>query len=219
MLRKHKRLTKKELKQDALVIFTAQVVDFMRKEWIKISSTFLVVMLVIILSFFMVQGKKKRTINAFDTAFTALKNDAPEALDLLKSVVEKYGGSKRAGEATIKLGNSYFHVKDYDSAERYFNLYIDEYANDQIYIFNAFNSLGGIFEEKGDYLKAGNIYEKYISEYKNSIFLPIMILNAGKAHFLSGNKDEAKRNFLKITNDYKDSKEKQEATFFMELLN
>ena len=96
---------------------------------------------------------------------------------------------------------------------------LHSYADDPIYIFNAYNSLGSIYEEKGDYTKAGEIYEIFISKYKNSVFLPTMLLNAGKAYYLSKNIDDAKRNFLKITNDFKDSKQKQEAVFFLELLN
>ncbi len=218
MLRKHKRLTKKELKKDPLVIFIAQAVDFLRNEWLKIGSTILVVVLVISLAFFIVRGKRRSAINAFDVAFTALNNDAPEALDLLKRVVEDYGGSRISGEALIKLGNSYFLMKDYDSAEKYFKQYIDKFSDDPIYVFNAYNSLGGIYEDKGDYLKAAEIYENFINKFSNSIFLSKMFLNAGKAYFLTGDMNAAKRNFTNITNNYKDSIEKQEATYFLEIL-
>ena len=108
MLRKHKRLTKKELKKDPFVIFMAQAVDYLRKEWLKIGSTILAVVLVISISLIVVKGRRKSAMNAYDAALTAIANDAPEALDLLKRVVEEHGGSKRAGDALIKLGNSYF---------------------------------------------------------------------------------------------------------------
>ena len=218
MLRKHKRLTKKELKKDPLVIFIAQAVDFLKNEWLKIGSTILVVVLVISLAFFIVRGKKRSAVNAFDVAFTALNNNAPEALDLLRRVVEDYSGSIKAGEALIKLGNSYFLLKDYDSSEKYFKLYINKFSDDPIYAFNAYNSLGGIYEDKGDYLKAAETYENFINKFSNSVFLPKMFLSAGKAYYLSGDNNAAKRNFTNITNNFKDSKEKQEATYFLEIL-
>jgi len=219
MLRKHKRLTKKELKKDPLVIFTAQAVDYLRKEWLKIGSTVLAVVLVISISLIVVKGRRKSAMNAYDAAMTAIANDAPEALDLLKRVVEDHEGSKRAGDALIKLGNSYFQLNDLDSAEKYYSQYINRFSNDPVYTFNAYNGLGGVYEEKGEYGKAGETYEKYIKKHKNSIFISNMCLNAGKAYYLSGDKDSARRNFLIITNDYKDSREKQEASYFLGLLN
>ncbi len=219
MLKKHKRLTKKELKKDPLVIFIAQAVDFLRNEWLKIVSTVLVVIIVITVSFFIVKGKRKGSINAYDVALTALRNDAPEALDLLKRVAKDYGGSRSAADALIHLGNEYYQNKDFDSSEKFFNQYIDRFSDDPIYTFTAYNGLGGIYEEKGEYGKAGEIYEKFISGFKLSVFLPLMYLKAGKAYFNTGDKEAARRNFIKITENYKDSKENQEATFFLDLMN
>ena len=219
MLRTHKKLTKKELKKDPLVIFTAQVVDFLRTEWIKIGSIILVVGIVVTLAFIFVGGKRKKAVNAYDTALNALNNDAPEALDLLEKVVEDYDGSRNVPDALIKLGNTYFLQKDYDSSEKFFKRYVDNYSNDPIYAFNAYNGLGGIYEERGEYRKAGEMYEQYISRFNNSAFLPIMYLNAGKVYYHASDKEAARRNFLTILENFKDSREKQEAAFFMELLN
>lgn len=218
MLRKHKKLTKKELKKDPLVIFTAQAVDFLRAEWIKIGSTLLTVLVVVAIAFFVIHGKRKGAVNAYDAALTALNNGAPEAMDLLKRVVDDYGSSRSAGEALIKLGNSYFQNNDYNSAEQYYKQYIDKFTDDAVFLYNAYNGLGGVYEEKGDFRKAGETYEEYIKKNKNSVFLPAMYLNAGKAYYQSGDKDAAKRNFDRIVEDYEDTKEKQEASFFLDLM-
>ena len=219
MLRKHKRLTKKELKKDPLVIITAQVVDVLRAEWLKISSTILVVIVVVGLAFLIVSGKKRGAINAYDAALTALSNNSPEALDLLKRVTEDYSGSRSSASALIQLGNSYFQIKDYDSSEKYFNQYIKKFSSDPVYTFNAYNGLAGIYEEKGEFLKAGEMYEQYITKNKLSSFLPMMHLNAGKAYHQGGNKEAAKQNFMTLIENYSDSREKQEAIFFLEIMN
>ena len=82
MLKSHKKLTKKELKQDPLVIFTAQAVEYLRKEWIKIGSIILSVIVVITISLYIVRGKSRSEINAYDIALNAYANNAPEAVDL-----------------------------------------------------------------------------------------------------------------------------------------
>ena len=219
MLRQHKRLTKKELKKDPLVIFMAQAVDFIRDEWLKIASTVLAVVLVLVVGFLIVKGKKKSDINAYDAAMTALVNNAPEAMDLLKRVVEDHGGSRYAGDALIRLANSSYQMNDYDNAEKYFQQYIKKFSDDAVSSFNAFSGLGSVYEEQGKYKMAGETYERFINDYSKSVFRPLMHLNAGKAYFLSGDKDAARRNFLAISENYEDSKEKQEADYFLELLN
>ena len=113
MLRKHYKLTKKELKKDPFVIFMAQTVDFLKKESIKIISTVIVIAVVFTLAFLIVKGRKKGAVNAYDAAFIAMSKDAPEALDLLENAVKDYGGYSKTGEATIQLGNAYFQKKDF----------------------------------------------------------------------------------------------------------
>ena len=219
MLRKHKRLTKKELKKDPLLIFIAQAVDYIRDEWIKIGSTVLVVVLIISASFLFVNGRRKGAINAYDAAMTALANNAPEAKDLLQRVVNDYSGSDLAGDALMQLANSAFKDKDYDTAEKYFKRYIDKFGQDPVYLFNAYNGLGSIYEERKDYEKAGELYTRFAAKNKDSVFLPVMLLNAGKAYMLAGNKDKARQQFTKITEEYSDSREKQEADYFLGMLN
>ncbi len=219
MLRKHKRLTRKELKQDPLVIFAAQTFDYLRTEWIKIVSCVVGVALVISVTYFVVQGKKKSEINAFDLALTALSSNAPEALDLMDTYVAKYSKSKNAPWMLLQLGNHYFAEKDYIMAEKYYLTFVDGSNNNQVFDFNAYNGLGAVYEETGDFIKAGEIYEKYASRYRNSAFTSMMYLNAGKAYVLAGRAEDALRNFNKIIQQYGDSTEKQEALFYSEMLN
>jgi len=218
MLKSHKKLTKKELKQDPLVIFTAQAVEYLRKEWIKIGSMILGVIVIITISLYIVKGKDKSEINAYDIVLNAYANNAPESIDLLSKFVDNYSGSKKAAEVLIWLGNNYFAQKDYDSAEKYYMKYINNYSNNPIYQFNAYNGLGGIYEENGDFSKAGKIYEEFLSKYSNSVFAPMMYLNAGKAYYRADDKNAALRNFNKIIESYGDSREKQESTYYIELL-
>jgi TolA-binding protein len=219
MLKKPKRLTKKELKKDPFVLLSAQVVDFFRAEWIKIGSIVLAVVLVSLIAVLIVNGKKKSEINAYDAALTALQNNAPEAPDLLKRIIQNYGGSRSAADALIQLGNRYYIQKDLNNSEKYYKEYIEKYSGDQVYGFNAYNNLGSIYEEKGDFMKAAQTYEQFTQKYKNSVFDPIMYLNAGKAYLQAGDKVSAKKNLSIIAQSFRDSREKEEALYYLESLN
>ncbi len=219
MLRSHKKLTRKELKQDRLVIITAQAVDYLRKSWPKIVSTILGVVIVIALAFFIVRGRERSELNAYDAALKALQNGAPEAIDLLARYTDKYQGSERAAEATMRIANYYYANKDYVNAEKYYRLYLNKYSKDPIFGYNAYNGLGGILEENGKLAEAGKLYEEFIQKYSNTPFVSIMHLNAGKSYLAAGDTSSALRNFSKIVDNHADSPEKQEALFYIELLD
>lgn len=219
MLRKHKKLTKKELKHDPLVIFAAQVVDFLQNEWLKIVATIAIVLVVILGMTFFIGSRGRSAINAYDAAITAMNNNAPEAMDLLKHVADDYGSSEQGKEALLMLANSYLLQKNYDEAETYYKEFIDSAHADQVHLFNAYNALGGIYEEKGDYQKAAETYEQFLKKSSTSVFASVMYLNAGKSYYHSGNLGAAKTNFEKITESYKDSEENQEAVYFLELID
>ncbi|MFC1538835.1 tol-pal system YbgF family protein [Candidatus Latescibacterota bacterium] len=218
MLKKHKRLTKKELKKDPLLIFTAQVIDFLRDEWIKIVSIILSVVFFVAISLYLVKSKSTSEMNSFDIATNAYNTNQPEAIDLLVTFAEKYRGSKYTEAVLMKLGNHYFSEKDYEPAEKYYMEYINKFSDNPIYGYNAYCGLGGIYEEQGDFLKAGEIYEEFTRKYKDSTFISLMYLNAGKAYFTAGDNDAAMNNFNNIINKYGDSFEKQEAVFYLEMI-
>ncbi len=218
MLRTHKKITKKELKKDPFILLTAQVMDFLKVEWVKIVSTVVVVTLIISISLLIVKGRKKSELNAYDAAFTALQNNAPETNDLLKKYASKYSGSDGAAEALLQLGNRSFQQKDFANSEKYYTEFIKKYSKDSVLGFNAFNNLGSVYEEKGDFKAAAKTYETYTQKFKDSLFAPTMLLNAGKAHLLAGEKDLARVAFQKISDTYRDSGEKQEALSYLEMI-
>lgn len=219
MLRKHKHLTKKELRKDPFLIFTAQAIDYLRDEWMKIGGTVAGVAVILIVAFMVVNGREKSRVSAYDAAMTALANDAPEANELLERLVNRYGGSERAGEAQIALANRYLQDKDYESAEKHYSEYFRKYSDNPIYSLNACNGLASIYEQQGDFSKAAKTYETYLKKNSTSVFAPMLHLNAGKAFYHAGDKESAKQHFASIVDKHTDSREKAEASFFLELLN
>ncbi len=217
MLKKHRRITKKELKKDPLVIFAAEAVEFLQNEWVKIASTIGAVALVAIVSLLIVNFRKTSSINAYDAALTAAQNNAPEANDLLRKVAFKSGGAQ-AADALLQLGNRYYMNKDLENSEKCYSEFIKKYATDPFYSFTAYFNLGGIYEEKGDYKAAADIYEQYNKKFSSSAFSQNMTLHAGKANLLAGDKTAAKAAFSKIAESPKDSREKQEALLYLETL-
>ena len=217
MLRKHNKLTKKELKKDPLLIFIARATDYFRDEWVKIVGTVLAVVLVVFAATMITNGRKRSEANAYDAALSALQSNAPEASALLNAVVDKYGRSQRAADALLRLGNLHFQEKDFEQSEKYFSQFIKKFGGDPLSDFNAYNGLGIALEEKGEPAKAAEVYKKFISQHKNSPFDTLMQLAAAKAFWLAGDKTSAKEYFSKVAKQTIDSQEKQEALYYLEM--
>ena len=219
MLRAHKHLTKKELKKDPFLIFVAQATDYVQREWIKLVSTVLAVIVVVSVALIIVNGSERAERTAYDRAVEAYYTGAPESIDLLAQYADKYSSSKRAVQVMLQLANYYIAQNDYDSAEKYYLACTREVSGDQIFGYNAFNGLGAVYEEQGQFAQAGEIYEQFLQKFTHSPFTDMMLFNAGKAYLSAGNTAAAERNFSAILDATSDSELKQEAQYYLELLS
>lgn len=219
MLRAHKHLTKKEIKKDPFLIFVAEAVDFMEREWMKIGGILLGTFVVIVAAVLIVNGTRKSDLNAYDSAMTAFYTSAPESIDLMTRYVDKHSGSPNATKVALQLANYYFIQKNYETAEKYYRQSIGKVSGDAIFGFNAYNGLGAILEERGDFDQAAKNYESFVQAFGESAFTEAMRFKAGKAYFLAGNKESAERNFQTILDSAIDSELKQEARYYIELIS
>jgi TolA-binding protein len=218
MLRKHKHITTKELKKDPFVIFTAKVVDYLQDQWLKIISIVIIVGLIISAAFLFVGNRREARVDAYDAAVTAMNNNAPEAPDLLRKVVDNYGGSQYAAQSLLNLANINYQEGNFEDAESNYREYIKKYSGDMFYDFSAYNGLGAILEEQGNFAEAANIYNDYVTKYSQSPFSSLMKLYAGKAHIRGNNYDQARMFLEDVVNSSYDNKEKQKAMYYLAMI-
>lgn len=219
MLRAHKHLTKKELKKDPLLILIAQVTDFLQREWMKIASVVFGVLLVVVVSLLFVRGSRRSDITAYDRALQAYTSNAPEAIDMMAQYAQNHSGSKRAVRVLLQLGNYYVTQKNYTAAEQYYLECTKKAGDDIIFSYNAYNGLGAVYEEQGQFDTAAKTYADFLKAHAKSPFTGIMQFNAGKAYYLAGDSTAAKQYFTALTDAPEDSELKQEARYYLELLS
>lgn len=219
MLRKHKRLTKKELKKDPLLTIIGEAYDYLEKEWVKLASIVGGVVLIVVVALFITRGRDRAEINAYDVAFNALRNNAPEAPDLLRKVVDDHGGTDSAARALLSLGTYYFQQGDFEKSEEQFSQYIKKYSGDMLSDYSAFISLGGVYEQLDSFDKAAEVYENYLKKHPDSPFRNTVRMTAARAYLDAGNKDKARDLFNAVVGEEKDSPDKQEAKFYLSTLD
>jgi tetratricopeptide (TPR) repeat protein len=215
MLKSKKKITKKELKQDKLVIWYFKVADQARKYQKELITSAIIAIVAVLLIFFLFI--KPRQENA-EIASTALGNicafydyqqyqmameGIPERNIIgLKGIVSDYGSTKAGQIAKIYLANSYLALGDYDNALKN---YEDFGGSEKMFKVAAFIGKANVYEAKGQYAEAASGFEKAAAQAKDDIQAPEIYLSAAKNYGLSGNRKKAIELLEKIKLDYPNS--------------
>ena len=136
MLKKKKKFSKKELKEDQFIIATLQAKTFVEAHTNKILIGVVAVLAFIVLGYFWTQSK-----NAANEAATSLltqaqfeiqNNQKDKAISIYTEVTDQYSGTNSAAIASFQLGKLYWEDNKQELAKSYFNAFIDNYSTNNI---------------------------------------------------------------------------------------
>lgn len=214
MLTKHKKLSKKEIKEDKLVelYYKAQAFYEDNKNRVFLYGGVLVVVIIAVYLFMNYRATQNdeagtylgNVMDVYDMGdyLTAIEGKQGTNLIGLKKIVQDYGSTANGETAKIYLANSYSALGKLDEALKYYKDY-----NGDIDIFQAASLAGqaGILSYQKKYKEAAELYLKASHVSKNNIQNPDYIYEAGINFIDAGEKNEAKDLFKSIKNDYKTS--------------
>lgn len=217
MLKARKKITQREIKKDKLV--TAY---FEFKEWInnpnnrkKIFTFTGVIFAIIVILFFYINNKTAKNeeaeiklsavINLYDAGKyqESINGDPAANITGLQEIVNNYGNTESGETAKMYLGNCYFNVKDFDNALRYFEDYSGSHG---IIKASCMSGIGAVYEAKGDLKKAAEYFEKAANINKDIVINQENLFYAIRAYSLAGDKENARRVFELLKNDYPKSR-------------
>jgi TolA-binding protein len=133
--------------------------------------------------------------------------NANQAITDLRTVMEKYGGTKNASQATFYLGTAYFYAKDYAKAQTTFQSYIEKYKEDPLLLASAQAGIAECYMAKGDFQIAGDNFLKAVSIKPDGLLASQYLFSAGQSYLKANQKEKAKETFKKLIDQYPDSKE------------
>ena len=126
----------------------------------------------------------------------------------LQFIVDEYGSSESGETAKIMLANSYYNIRDFDKAEKYFR---DYSGKNKILKVSAEAGIGSVYEARNNFDEAAKMYEKAAGADKDNPFIDEYIFYAAKNYYRADKKDEAKKLFDKLKENYPKSKYIQES--------
>ncbi|MGB9697652.1 MAG: tetratricopeptide repeat protein [Ignavibacteria bacterium] len=118
-------------------------------------------------------------------------------------IVDNYGSTPSGQEAKIMLANSYFFLRDFDNALKYYESYS---GSDNILKAAALAGEAGVYEAKKDYEKAASLFIKASKVSKDNTLNDEYLYDALRCYYFAGKKDKQKDLVDELKRDYPKSK-------------
>jgi tetratricopeptide (TPR) repeat protein len=118
-------------------------------------------------------------------------------------IVDNYGSSENGEIAKVMLANSYYALRDYDKAEKY---YKDYSGSNDIYKAAANAGIASVYEAKNDFQSAAKYYMKASSQSKLVTNNDEYLFYAIKNYSLAKDTENLKKTVKELKKDYPKSK-------------
>lgn len=215
MLKPQKRITKRKLKEDKLVTFYFKAVDYIKENQnmlFSVAAGIVLILLIIVWSSKISVSKETGAASALARAEIKMnQGQYMAAMDSLKLLVDFYDGAQSTGVGLFYLANLYFQNEDFESAQTYYEKYIDDYQDDETISCSAIAGIAACLEGKKSYKKAAEMYEKAAKKYSKTFDIASKLMNAARCYVLAEKKEKARKIYKRIINEYTNSGYKNDA--------
>lgn len=211
MLRPKKKITKRELKQDALLTSYAKATSYYEeyKRSINIGITVVVVAIVAVIFYTKNQSDNderamtdlSRIIQYFDNGQlqTAVDGMPEQNIPGLRSIVDNYGSTKSGDLARFYLASGYFQLGRYQEALEEFE---DCSPSDPLLIVSRLSGIAGCYEGMKNHAQAAEYYEQAATTYGNDALAAENMSHAAYNYSLAGQRERAVDLYKRIKKDY-----------------
>ncbi|MBN1211263.1 MAG: tetratricopeptide repeat protein [candidate division Zixibacteria bacterium] len=153
------KLSKRQIKEDKFTTFMLESKQKFQDNWQFYVIGIVGVILVIAAVAYYINSqatKEEESAYKFARALLDYRNGNNQiAILSLNQIVDDYGSSTVAREATFMLGQVNYENKNYAEAIRFFEKYSREYRDDKYYLAAALAGIAASYENQGSYTEAG----------------------------------------------------------------
>ena len=216
MARTRRRTSRREMKEDRFILWLYELSSEIDRHW-KTLTAAAVVVIVCVAGWYYWSNKQSDDIveagRILAPGQTAMQNNRYEdAIPIFERVVNDFGGTTLAPEATIELANACFQAGDVEKARTYYRKYLDEYGSQNAYFRMAARSgLAACDEEEENYEEAANQYLALVDEDPGSYLAPGFLLDAARCFSAAEQKDQARALYDRVVDTYESTPYAREA--------
>ncbi|MFQ5822749.1 MAG: tetratricopeptide repeat protein [bacterium] len=218
MLKPRKRLTKRQIKEDKLVTYYFTANEFLKQNSRLIGTGVFILIISVFVIFLYERNKQDKenqaTVQLTKATAEYFQKNYESTVKLLTNLEENLGGTKSAKVATYYLANSYYQLKKYKEAKKFFRKYLER-GGDDILEASALSGIAACYEEEGNYVEAAKTYKKAADKYSDGFMAPQNLYNAARCFALADNKEAASNLLSKLIEKYSNSNLKTPAEIFL----
>lgn len=121
------------------------------------------------------------------------------AILTFNEIINNYGGTRSAEQATFMLGKVNLQTRNYPEAIRYFEMYLQKYPKNLLNRASSYAGLGTAMENQGNFQEAAEVFEKGTLELPESPLQQSLRFGAMRNYLKVDNVEKARPHFEYIT--------------------
>lgn len=195
-------MTKREMKEDPLVTAYAKTQKWIRQYERYIQIGLIAVLAIIVIGIFMRRSKTQSELAAENQMGVIEQyyyyRQYDRAIEGLEQIVDSYPGTRAASRACFFLANSYFENGDYQKAETFYNMYIDDYNDVDLFSAASLAGIAACMENRMEWLNAAQHYEQAGEQYLELSSAPVYLKSAARCYVKAGEPEKARSAYKNI---------------------
>ncbi len=204
-----KRISKKELKEDAFVSGAFEASHFIQEHLSKIIGSIVGVLLLLGLGWMYLNFRTETRADAAVAMFKAeglyLNRQYALAASDFENIADDYSGTDQGNKSVYFAAESYFNAGDFDRAMELYNRFMDDNGRDEPLMVNVLVGIGACHEQFEEYSQAVESYNKALGSAPFE-FQKIEVLSClSRAYRLAGQQEEAIATLSRIIETYPDN--------------
>lgn len=163
------KLTKRQVKEDKFTTFMLTARERFEENWQFYAIGLVVLLLAVSAVAYYFNNMAAREAEAgdkFARAFLDHQNgDEQIAILGFTQIIEEYGTSAPAGNATYLLGEINLNSRNYGDSKAYFEQYLQNFTDNPLYRGAAHAGIAAVLENQGNYAEAAAAFDRASLEY------------------------------------------------------
>lgn len=219
-LSRKKRVTRKEIKKDLLVMWVEKLFFYFRHriEIFKIGGAIvggvILIFIVSLLIFGHIKRSKESKILSCILDYYEKDADYAKVATKFEEFYKKNRGHKKAPLALFYQASCYFFIKDYKKARELWEEFIRRYSR-HLLANNAYHNIAKTYEEENSWEEAINTYKKALELYPRDSLAPYYHLAKANCYFRLKKYKLACKECKEIIHNYPDSEWVEDARYYL----
>lgn len=212
---KGKKLSKREMKEDAFVTFAFRALDYVKKERMKFILGGVAVVAVLAIAAYVGSARRSADEDA-STQFLAgmlqqRRANYTGAIAAYEDVISRHSGTRSARLALLYMGHARYELGQYEQASEAYQRYLSREKSDRLTRAQAGRGLAACYENTGKYEEAAGLYLEVARGPDAADEIPADLMSAARCWRLGEKPDKAVELLREIVDVYPDYQEVEKA--------